>query len=1107
MNTPGTSTKADGAAMAAPFGRTVPLRSTRERQIALVLLCVGTLMTVMDATAVYVALPTMQSGLNISQADLAWVVNAYLIPFGGLLLFAGRLGDLIGAKRVFLGGLGLFIVATTACGLANDATTLFIARFVQGAGGGFTTAVALGMIVSMFPKERDQVQAFALYAFIGASGSVLGQIAGAELTSAFGWRWIFFVNVPIGITVMAFAVRYTDNIRQSRERSRVDKTGALLLVGSLMLCVFTLTGTARVGWTSLRTLTLGAAAVLLMVGFFAWQTRAKVPLIPLHLLRSRNVGWINAVLLFMIMGPTAMFFLSALYLQNVLGFTVFQVGMAFVPAAVMLTVTSIKLAPRLMREVDARTVLIPSIVSMGVGLALLAGLPANGSYLIHVLPASLLIGLGAGTAGPPVLQIALAEATTDDRGLRSGLINTTQQVGAALGLAIIAPIATGATRRTLKAGSGLNAALTDGYRIAFLAATCAAAVALVLAVFAVKPAVPRTAPVGLDPDTARSVVRRRDPTGSYEADFLALGLGPTNMMAMLWSIAMGKRAVGVELRGDPHQALMHWYLNKEFHHDLAKIDQLMWERYGPDRVPRRPNGELFLLHKCFYYANAADGGEARADEIIDGWVADGHIAAPVTAVDVMDDRWVEGMPNRSEAIYIPEAPAAAADPSRITPDVAQILDEWPSFQIGAEDLLILMRRYLEEIGKMDLAAGYLPRCRIFTYHRAVQPREGRMLQLLRKVTRQEPEPDGFVRYADGRIGVRLEAIHELDEKGDFRRVREPGKDLLDLGVPGLIMVAQGADGDDAKRLGLVQDPLMMDHGDGRGPVIAQADYVIGVIAVNVGDRFRLRTASEFDPDGNEYWIRQAAAGHIGFIEEGWIIAEVPDFLTFDPVKAGLVPRLTKHDSAEYHAGYRFLLREFYLDHVERLTGLERDVLANSLALHAPRMISVVARIGRDPLVAANAVVAGDSFGNGSFLSGGGIQTGLLGHAPRVGKYWQDVDSGIPRRVAVRALADGIKADTQAWMEASRSDFAQPPRFGLVDGDKAIEMARKRRRSMKMFTLRDDMNRLNVHPGRVHMLGLRPLVPPQADDVPDGGGEMVGVGSERMSEAGESGPNR
>ncbi|WP_170220956.1 MFS transporter [Amycolatopsis cihanbeyliensis] len=1095
---------ANGVAVPDSHRGKLPLRSTRERQIALIVLCVGTLMTVVDSTAVYVALPTMQTGLGISQVDLAWVVNAYLIPFGGLLLFAGRLGDLIGAKRVFLGGLGLFVSASVACGLANDPIALFAARFAQGAGGAFTTAVALGMVVSLFPKERDQVQAFALYAFIGASGAVLGQIAGAGLTSAFGWRWIFFVNVPIGLAVIGFAVRFTDNIRESRERARVDQVGALLLVGSLMLCIYTLTEATDLGWSSLRTLALAAGGLLLMVAFVGWQARARVALIPLHLLRRRNVGWVNLVLLLMNIGPTGMFFLCALYLQHVLGFTVLEVGMAFVPTAVVLAITSLKLAPRLLREVDAKTVLVPSIVSMIVGLALFARIPADGNYLLDVLPASLLIGLGAGTAGPPVLRIALAEATTRDRGLRSGLINTTQQVGAALGLAVLSPIAASVTQQVLADGAPMDSALTDGYRTAFLAAAGAAALALTLAVIAVKPAVPRTGPADIDPNAGQAAVRRRDPTGADNPDFLALGLGGTNMMAMLWSIAMGRRAVGVELRGDPHQALMHWNVNENLRHSLATIDRLMVERYGRDRVPRRPNGELFLLHECFYYPGAADGGEGRADEVIDGWVSDGHIAALVGAVDIVDDRWVDGMPNRSVTTRTPEPPAASADASGADPDLSKILNEPFSFQIGAEDLLILLRRYLEEMSRMDLAAGHLPRCRIFTYHRAVKPRDGGVPRWLRRLTGRQAEPDGFVRYPDGRVGVRIEAIRELDEKGVYRRVRDPGTEVLDLGVPGLFMIAEGSDSDDARRLGLVQDPLTVDNGDGRGPVIAQADYVIGVIAVSVGDRFRLRMASEFDDSGSEHWIRQAAAGHVGFIEEGWIITEVPDFVTFDPAQAGMVSRLTKRDSAEYHAAYRYLLREFYLDQITQLTGIPRAMLANTLALHTPRMISVVAKMGRDPLVAANGVVAGDSFGNGSFLASGGVQTGLLGHASRVGRYWRNIDAGIPPGDAVRDLADGIRADTEAWLEVSRADFAQPPRSGVAARENVLAAARRRRRSIAPFTLRDDLNRLNVHPGRVPMLGLQPLEQPHPNGNGETGGEAGGAGPEGARCVGGSG---
>ncbi|BCL14547.1 MFS transporter [Micromonospora sagamiensis] len=502
-----------------------PLRNLRERQLALVVLCVGVLISVVDGSAVYVALPSIQEGLGFSQADLAWVVNAYLIPFGGLLLFAGRLGDLIGTKRVFLSGLGLFTAASIVCGLATDQAVLVGARFVQGVGGAFTTAVVLSMIVTMFPKPREQARALGFYAFVAASGAALGQLAGAALTASLSWHWIFFVNVPIGLVTIVAATRLLDNVRDASAGAGIDWIGALALVGSLMLTVYAIVQ-ADAGGT--RVALLGGLALLLMAGFVLWQRRARNPLVPGEVLRSRNVAWSNVVLALMVAGPTAMFFLCALYLQNVLGFTVMELGFAFVPAAAAIGVGSLKVAPRLARKRDAKTLLLPAMGLMAIGLLLLARIPADGSYWVDVLPAVLLIGTGSGLATPPVLRIALAEATLKDSGIRSGLLNTTQQLGSAIGLAVLAPVAANVTESAVARGETTAVALTDGFQMAFLVGFGTMVAAMLLAIFAVESEVPKTAPDLLDETSSTAPNRQVDPTGAADPDFLAVGLGGTN---------------------------------------------------------------------------------------------------------------------------------------------------------------------------------------------------------------------------------------------------------------------------------------------------------------------------------------------------------------------------------------------------------------------------------------------------------------------------------------------------------------------------------------------------------------------------------------------------
>nr|AEA35394.1 putative sisomicin exporter [Micromonospora inyonensis] len=1061
-----------------------PLRSLRERQLALIVLCVGILISVIDGSAVYVALPSIQEGLGFSQANLAWVVNAYLIPFGGLLLLAGRLGDLIGTKRVFLSGLSVFTVASMVCGLATDQAVLVGARFVQGVGGALTTAVVLSMVVNMFPKPREQARALGFYAFVAASGSAIGQLAGAALTASLSWHWIFFVNAPIGLVTILMGARLLDNVRDAKAGKGIDWIGAVALVGSLMLTVYTI---VQADSGAGRTALLGGVALLLMVGFVLWQRRTSNPLVPASVLRARNVAWSNVVLALMIAGPTAMFFLCALYLQNVLGFSVYELGFAFVPAALAIGIGSLKVAPRLIRKNDAKVLLVPAMALMALGLLLLARIPADGSYWVDVLPAILLIGIGSGLATPPVLRIALADATLDDSGIRSGLLNTTQQIGSALGLAVLAPVAANVAESALAEGEAAAVALTEGFQMAFLVGFGTMVAAIVLAIFAVQSEVPKTAPQSLDETTTAPDLRKVDQTGAADPDFLAVGLGGANMMAMLWSIAMGRRVVGVELRGDPYLTLTQWKVSADIYHHLAVIDRLMTERYGDEGIPRTFTGERFLLHELFYKLDPEDGAEARADEILFGW-ADSCLGGHVRIAEVIDDRWVDGKPHRTVTEIRPPAPSMEHGPETVGRSMDDVLAESPAFQCNAEDLLIMLRRYLEGIERMDLAAGREPRCRIFRYHRVAHP--SRPAGWRRWLGRDdETVEDGFSRDADGRVRVRIEAVREIDEKGTYRRIRVRGSELVDLGTPGLISIAEGMDSVDAKRLGFIQDLVRIDHGDGRGPVVAQADYVVGLIAVYVGATSRQRIASDFDKQGNEYWIRQMTLGHDGFSESGWTILEVPDYRTFDPVQAGMVPPGTSQSSVEYFGAHRYLIRDYFLDQVSLLTEIPRRELARTLILATPKLVSNVEKIGRDALVAPNCVVAGDSFGTGSFLNSGGSITGMVGHAARVYRYWQARDEGVSHEEAVRQLADSIREDTLAWQRVSEADFAQPghvragtdpqdgKRLDPVAREKVLEATRRHRRAVARISNRlDDFGRLNVFPGRLQLVGLQPLQP-------------------------------
>jgi EmrB/QacA subfamily drug resistance transporter len=462
---------------------TQAVRSTRgSRWLALVVLCAGMLMIVLDATIVNVALPSIQRDLGFSQSSLAWVVNAYLIAFGGLLLLAGRLGDLIGRRRMFLSGLAVFTAASLLCGVSVSQEMLIAARFVQGIGGAMTSAVVLGMLVTMFPEPKEQAVAISVYSFVASAGASVGLLAGGVLTQAINWHWIFFVNLPIGIAAFLFALRLIGSERAVGRSGGADVAGAFLVTGALMLGVYTIVEAADYGWASVHTLGLGAIALTLLGAFLARQATAANPLIPLRVFRSRSVTGANLAVVMMVAGMFGMFFLGSLYLQRVLGFSAMQIGLAFLPVSMGIGTLSLGFSARLTMRFGPRNVLLPGLTLMMAGLALLTRAPAGGSYLANVLPSMLLLGIGAGLSFPSLAQLAMAGATPADAGLRSGLLNTAQQVGGALGLAVLATLSTSRTGSLLAQGESATTALTAGYHLAFgigsMLLLCAVAVAL-----------------------------------------------------------------------------------------------------------------------------------------------------------------------------------------------------------------------------------------------------------------------------------------------------------------------------------------------------------------------------------------------------------------------------------------------------------------------------------------------------------------------------------------------------------------------------------------------------------------------------------------------------
>ena len=459
----------------------------RSRWVALNVLCVGMLMIVLDVTVVNVALPSIQDDLGFSGASLAWVVNAYLIAFGGLLLLAGRLGDLVGRRTVFIAGLAVFTVASLLCGIASSQWMLVGARFVQGVGGAMTSAVILGMIVTMFPKPREQAKAIGVYAFVASAGGSVGLLAGGVLTQAINWHWIFFINVPIGIATAVFARRLLHRDRGLGLRHGADIPGAVLITGALMTGVYTIVKpAAEYGWGAGRTLALGALSLVLLAAFLVREATARRPLIPLRIFRSRNVSGANLVQVLTISGMFAMFFLGSLYLERVLGYDALGIGLAFMPVTIAMGLLSFRYSERLIMRFGARRLLLPGLALIMGGLVWFTQAPVGGTYVWHVLPVMVLLGTGAGVCFPALMTLAMSGATEEDAGLSSGLINTTAQVGAALGLAVLATVSAAHTQVRAAAGASPALALTEGYHLAFWIGAGLVAAAMVIAIVVIR---------------------------------------------------------------------------------------------------------------------------------------------------------------------------------------------------------------------------------------------------------------------------------------------------------------------------------------------------------------------------------------------------------------------------------------------------------------------------------------------------------------------------------------------------------------------------------------------------------------------------------------------
>ena len=453
---------------------------TRTRWLALLVLCLGDLMIVLDTTIVNVALPSISEDLGFSETSLAWVVNAYLLTFGGFLLLGGRLGDLYGHRRMFLIGITGFTLASIACGLATTQGMLVGARAVQGLGGAVVSAVALSLIMSLFTEPAERAKAMGVFGFVIAGGGSIGVLLGGILTDVLNWHWIFLVNVPIGVAVYVLTVKLLPAARGPAATGRLDVAGAVTVTASLMLAVYAIVNGNEAGWGSGQTIGLLAVAAALLGLFLVIEARVPSPLMPLGLFRLRNVATANGVGVLWAAAMFAWFFLSALYLQQVLGYSPLEVGLAFLPANLIMGAFSVGLSAKIVMRFGIRAPLAVGLLLAAVGLVLFARAPVDGSFVVDVLPSMILLGIGAGMAFNPVLLAAMSDVEPSESGLASGVVNTSFMMGGALGLAILASLAASRTDEQLAAGEDELAALVSGYHAAFLVGALFALAAAVL---------------------------------------------------------------------------------------------------------------------------------------------------------------------------------------------------------------------------------------------------------------------------------------------------------------------------------------------------------------------------------------------------------------------------------------------------------------------------------------------------------------------------------------------------------------------------------------------------------------------------------------------------
>ena len=460
------------------------IADNRTRWLALYVLTLGSLMIVLDATIVNVALPSIKDDLGFSETSLAWVVNAYLLTYGGFLLLGGRLGDLYGHRRLFLFGIALFTVASLACGLSTTQWMLIGARTVQGLGGAVASAVSLSLMMTLFTEPAERAKAMGIFGFVAAGGGSLGVVLGGVLTDLISWHWIFLVNVPIGALVIFLSMRLLPTERAEAMSGRLDVAGAVTVTTALIIAVYAIVNGNQNGWTSATTLGLLGASVAALVLFLGIESRVRSPLVPLGLFKHRNISVSNIVGVLWAAAMFAWFFLSALYLQLVLGYSPLKVGLSFLPANLIMGAFSIGISAKLVMRFGFRKPLATGLLLAAAGLLLFVRAPVDGNFLVDVLPSMILLGFGAGIAFNPVLLAAMSDVAPSESGLASGVVNTSFMMGGALGLAVLVSLASSRTDSLTASGHGPLVSLNGGYHLAFLVgAVFAASAAVVGAVF------------------------------------------------------------------------------------------------------------------------------------------------------------------------------------------------------------------------------------------------------------------------------------------------------------------------------------------------------------------------------------------------------------------------------------------------------------------------------------------------------------------------------------------------------------------------------------------------------------------------------------------------